>query len=873
MESKATNFIRINHKNKLEFYTEEKLVEFKLNLYNKLTVLQDQDYTENLNKFMEKFITNIREDQIKINIKMAKKFFENNKNIIFSEKCIEIIMILDKILSTNYEMEIEFNKKFILSLSKILYYCFMEINKKHKLYNLKTLKELKEIILKSINDDISIDDYVIIKKENIENEKNTNINKLPLDSINKETFIYNKFNFSNQIEKDVLNSNDKQILNSKKSSFNSNTDSIKTFTKKSTFFTWTSESKYDLNSEKEKYNYLNKENFIKDKIINNNNNISFIENYKHSNSESKINNKRNSLEINNDIKKNFKFSFIENSKNSSLNNIFRTNKSNSVPFNLIDYKNMINPSFISENINNDFEILINSKKRISFEFQNLGKLSNLGFPLFLLLLVKKFMSIKKIILKIPKLSLNKNNIDYKDEKDIYSDEYAMVLGNIEWLFQNLLEVEIDFSIGNKSYFDKYFKVKFQEENSSIIYGNKFQEIVNLYKNSFDLLILICFYCSKLENLYVLNLGNYSCFYFEIDFLKKRYHNELSVIHVLDIFNNFCNLRKLNLSFNALDSYTFERIINLIQINNNLKSIDFEFKLDSQDFTINSLKRIFLKHYLFSYSQNRNNYIEVKSEINEDNRNNSYFKSLCDKGHYLLKNNDLFGKQKNSNNKECQGINKITLETNNDHKIFTEDLNENEEKNKKEIYNILNMLEENNDNKFMGMIINKFEPLLEELFYIIESKRNLIELNFNMSFPILVFSNDNFIITLQKFIFNLIKSLNNSYSKINTFKIKSKFLNFDNRKYPVIEKFINSINLQENNISISNFTLDLRINKISNFVNLIPKNVQYLNIGEIDIDTFSGLKMNYFEKEFFRKSLLSNLVINFSSSIVDKDFLI
>ena len=116
---------------------------------------------------------------------------------------------------------------------------------------------------------------------------------------------------------------------------------------------------------------------------------------------------------------------------------------------------MINPSFISENINNDFEILINSKKRISFEFQNLGKLSNLAFPLFLLLLVKKFMSIKKIILKIPKLSLNKNNIDYKDEKDIYSDEYAMVLGNIEWLFQNLLEVEIDFSIGNKSYFDKY----------------------------------------------------------------------------------------------------------------------------------------------------------------------------------------------------------------------------------------------------------------------------------------------------------------------------------------------------------------------------------------------------------------------------------
>ena len=49
---KKTNFIRINHKNKLEYFSEEKLVEFKLNLYNKLTIIQDQDYTDNLNTFI-----------------------------------------------------------------------------------------------------------------------------------------------------------------------------------------------------------------------------------------------------------------------------------------------------------------------------------------------------------------------------------------------------------------------------------------------------------------------------------------------------------------------------------------------------------------------------------------------------------------------------------------------------------------------------------------------------------------------------------------------------------------------------------------------------------------------------------------------------
>merc|ERR1712032_36527 len=95
------------------------------------------------------------------------------------------------------------------------------------------------------------------------------------------------------------------------------------------------------------------------------------------------------------------------------------------------------------------------------------------------------------------------------------------------------------------------------------------------------------------------------------------------IHVLDIFNNFTNLRKLSLSFNALDSFTFERIINLIQTNNNLKCIDLDFKISSEDFTLNSLKRVYLKHYLFSYSQNRTNYIEVntKSEIEFEERDN------------------------------------------------------------------------------------------------------------------------------------------------------------------------------------------------------------------------------------------------------------
>ena len=213
--------------------------------------------------------------------------------------------------------------------------------------------------------------------------------------------------------------------------------------------------------------------------------------------------------------------------------------------------------------------------------------------------------------------------------------------NLDWLFQNLLEIEIDFGVGSKSIFDKHFKVKYSEENSGICYGKKFRNIVEDYKNSFELLLLASNIISKYSNLYIFSINNYSCYFFELDYLTSKYYPELQVIHILDLFNNFVNLIKINVNFNALDSFTFERIINLIHINNTLKCINFDFKLNGEDFSLQSLKRIYLKHYLFCNSPNEEDELKKNEDYYKANNSPldngySYLQSIYNTINYLRK---------------------------------------------------------------------------------------------------------------------------------------------------------------------------------------------------------------------------------------------
>ncbi len=1087
--NKKINFICINHKNRLDYFNEEKLVEFKLNLYTKLANMQEKDFSQNLNIFMEKFLFfDNKSDQFELNLMLSKKFYDNYPNIKFDCKCPEMIFIIDKILNQNFNMEFKCNEIFVSFISRILFFCFMEIkNNYNKFYsNIKNYDDFKKKINEVLYENINLRDYIVISKDegssqfkglkntgkivksfrnldnleinlnsyeiiNFEREEKENKNKisnkdkiinekekkyeeekkfnnlnsksLNLNSVsnlilNIENNINNNNNLTerNQIKMPSisLNYNNTNLLlnniDSKKSSFSSNNDSNDTTTKKSTFSSNNNGNNFDhslitpfnkftkdnLNNEEKleigdlklvenqitspSKDYLREKNLIisginisnnqddiknvkinttKDKIFNKNiEEESFLcpiilkrrsckeikieivkktfeEEISHNkniiiekkvkateeNTKKENNNDINIKKKNNDksAKKSFFENFFNRERHKSCNDT--SNSKNVTKINNIKFNNP------SEFFKTNFPNILNSSKCIYLEYKNEKEFNSHGLPIFLILLVQKLMFIKKLTITIPNNSKNNNNL---------IENYIIILQNLDWLFQNLLEIEIDFGIGCKRTFDEFFKIKPNKKNeisnfaNGFSYGSKFTALVEEYKTSFELLILICNLCSKFTNLYILCLNNYSCYYLELDYFTKTYYKEIQFIHILDLFNNFTNLVELKFNFNALDSFTFERIINIIHINNNLKCINLDFRIDGEDFSIDSLKRIYLKHYLFSNSNylynhvgriidkpnfSKNSFENSNSNEIENNYNSSpysYLQNLYKSGFSFLRKNS---KDKNDIDKTDNKFNYKSFCSNNNYydnvsrnfcnfslgnsnilhenmnnnktKCFPDVINDNHNRNNSDLSNQINQSntdlqslknflspEENNENKFINLIMRKFEPLLEELFFIVESKKNLMELNFMINLPSIISSNENFIMTLQKLIFNIFKSYDSLDSNLKTLSIKSPYFSFNNRKYPVIEKFINTIDLQKNNISINNFTLDVQLNKIPNLINLIPKNVQFLSLGEFDIETFIFLKKSFIEKNsFFLNSQLNCLTLSFSRSILDKTILV
>lgn len=1154
--NKKVNFIRINHKNRIDYFTEEKLVEFKMNLFTKLSNMQERDFSQNLNNYMENFIPNFTDDPLELNLKIAKKFYENNPNLKFERKCPEMLLVMDKLLNHNFNMEFKCNEVFVSFLSRALIFCFRDMKANSKFYSIKNFADFKNKIKDIIYEDVNLHEYVVISKDedkqaykksrnsgkivqsftalddieinlnnpinskndshninkndnyNNNNNKNSKLkeqkNKKVIDfkdieitsniamakmqeaelastsHDNESNLLLNsKLNSESNLINKTANNNDNNTNNntnnnlsstsyfnydSRKSSFKSNGDYNNSTTKKSTFSSnncnvnnnkinanadiiITLNSKFregdgtEETEDKKENNANNKNNnndnllvesqasskefkiekgYLNDlsieqqqynKTINQTNKIlnSKRENNleeeaskekislkkfstesiitpvkvkrhscqilkakntqkelekpassskKHTNtviekSEAEQKNKNyflNKTEKKTSSKTNDSFNNLKNSSSKKfiLNTAEARRKSNTTTDknnNIPKGKSALNFSNASEFFKFNFSHIINSKKNIYVEYKSDKEFDKYGIPIYFILLAQKLMTIKKLTITIPKnlknngSNNNNNNFNYNNNNSTI-DNYAIILLNLEWLFQNLLEIEIDFGVGSKSQFDKLFKVKFNKEANDIAYGKKFRNAIEEYKQSFELLLLASNLAAKHSNLYIFTLNNYSCYYFELDFLTRMYHKELRFIHILDIFNNYINLVRLNVNFNALDSFTFERIINLIQINNNLKCVNFDFRIDGEDFSVESLKRIYMKHYLYSNSQcsqagcliEKPDFNKIKSEsglidnsndttniLNNQNNNNNntygaYLHNIYQSGFGFFKKSsnesvDIIKTDDNNYNNHYSNYNYKSFVANNNYhnsnyktsfiqgnantknslQNNTYTLEEIDEKLNNQNFNVttshfapsavndiqsvLDFLEEDNENKFMGLIMKKFEPLLEELFFIIESKKNLMELNFNITLPNIISSNDNFIMTLQKFIFNIFKSLDNHDCSLKTIKIKSPYLCFNNRKYPVIEKFINTIDLQKNNSSINNFTLDIQINKIPNIVNLIPRNVQFLYLGEFDIETFICFKKNFIEKNNFLNSHINSLTVSFNGSIIDKALLI
>jgi hypothetical protein len=166
---------------------------------------------------------------------------------------------------------------------------------------------------------------------------------------------------------------------------------------------------------------------------------------------------------------------------------------------------------------------------------------------------------------------------------------------------------------------------------------------------------------------------------------------------------------------------------------------------------------------------------------------------------------------------------------------------------------------------VSKLLDYFENNLSNLFFIIHTKNNLYEFNLTTDIPNILINNDKFITLFQKFLFNIIGLIyNNPENKIKMLNLTIPFFPFDNKKYPTISKFLNSISSL--NKKINNLTIEMKLNSIPNLCNIISNKILYLSLGYLDKDTLFPL-LNYLKsKEFVQNSHLISLKLKLSQII-------
>ena len=182
-----------------------------------------------------------------------------------------------------------------------------------------------------------------------------------------------------------------------------------------------------------------------------------------------------------------------------------------------------------------------------------------------------------------------------------------------------------------------------------------------------------------------------------------------------------------------------------------------------------------------------------------------------------------------------------------------------------------IMNKNIEKKIKLKLLEYFEINLEKLFLLFQTKKNLEKLEIIIKLPSIFLSNekenDNYNIVIIKFILNLIILLHKEKLNLKEFRISLPYFNFNNRSYPIIGEALEKINLLRKNPQLKKFQLEIPIFKIYNIQNLLSINLQELQIGELDLETFYFFIQFYQSKEYIENSQLKKLNISLNKNVI------
>ena len=539
---------------------------------------------------------------------------------------------------------------------------------------------------------------------------------------------------------------------------------------------------------------------------------------------------------------------------------------------------------------------ISIKRMLTYEFKEKKSDDDLQFPIEMLILKRKFLTIKKLKLMISDSKLKKHifDTDSSNDKDnsyvniSFSSNISetnlkakdvqniiFVLLNLDWLFPTIIEIEIDLSNDNiikdqislyksslkyfskilkrsikntdysqnkikkinydplhASIFDNYvqqeetlneesytssgdysLKVQdFQEEENlfswngienkkshNIIEDNQitdFDNLIQKYQSTFQMIIIYAFFMSKISNLFFCNFTIPFNFENEILRMLQMHQIYLADFNLLSFLSD-AKMIRITIDFNSLDNKAFQEVLSLLLKNYNLSICQLNF-FPSENY--------FIPELLIKLLQDSNSNYKIAT-LNKENKT-------------------IFGK----------------IEPYEDIDIF-----------------------------LFKKLSEYFEININKLFQTICIKSTVTELSLIFNIPSLLKKLDCYLNIIMKFILNIFISIDNMKLNLSTFNIQTTNFFFDGNKCPFLLDFLDKIYIFSNNeLKLSKLTCQMKFINITNIYRIIPYNVTQLSIGELDYNTFIYFIEYITSSQFSIHSNLNKLKINLSNSLLNID---
>ena len=541
------------------------------------------------------------------------------------------------------------------------------------------------------------------------------------------------------------------------------------------------------------------------------------------------------------------------------------------------------------------------KERIMYEFKPTKSDNDLPFPIEMLILKRKFHTIKKLKLivsnsrsKKEKNIFDSDSFSDKDNsffnlsfssnlseknlkpKDVQNNIYVLL--NLNWLFPHLIEIEIDLSNDNivkdqisvynsgLKYFSKllrrnlkntdYSQNKIKKINYDPLHGSIFdnyfqleEEEEEISNNSSESLSLKVNTVNEEENMFGSNLEN--------NYSNKKIYNYLEENQL----NNFDSLiNKYQYTFQMIILYAFfiSKIPQLLFCN---FTIPFNFE--------NEILRMLQLHQIYLSDFNLLSFLSeakmIRITIDFNCLDNKAFQEVLS---LLFKNNDLRVCQLNFFPSENYFIPELLLK-------LLQDCNSNYKISSINKYDKIKFgtiePHEDVDIFLFKKLSEYFEINLNKLFQAISIKSTVNELSLIFNIPSLLKKIDFYLMVILKFILNIIIAIDNMKLNLSTFNLQTSNFFFDNNKYPFLEDFLDNIYIFLNNeIKISKLTCQMRFINIKNLYRIIPYHVTQLSLGELDLKTFIFLTKYLTSSNFSVHSKLGKLKINLSNTLLNID---